>query len=195
MPSGCADLCRRGLARASKSFLEAPPMRDYIRTGHLSLEQISECWWYGARTKMPSCWHKGGSKIALQTNIMTDLQTAETIRGLEEMRGVALTTRDWDTLEALLGDPLIHIHANGAIEDRPAYMASVRDRLEFLRFERESLDVRCYGNVAIATGILKQTLRLKGATEPFDTRMVTTQVWLGTPSGWMQMSFHATHSQ
>jgi ketosteroid isomerase-like protein len=124
---------------------------------------------------------------------MTEQETVETIRRLEDERGRALLAADWDALERLIAEDLVHIHANGAIEDRSAYFAGLRNKLEFLRFERERLEVRGHGDLAVATGILKQTIRDKGSGSLFELRLATTQVWWRSAIGWQQMSFQATH--
>jgi ketosteroid isomerase-like protein len=124
---------------------------------------------------------------------MTERETVETIRRLEDERGRALLAADWDTLERLIAEDLIHIHANGAIEDRSSYFAGLRNKLQFLRFEREALEVRGHGDLAVATGILKQTIRDKGSNSLVELRLATTQVWWRSAIGWQQMSFQATH--
>ena len=124
---------------------------------------------------------------------MTELETVEAIRRLEDERGRALLAADWGTLERLIAEDLVHIHANGAIEDRSSYFAGLRNKLEFLHFEREKLEVRGHGDLAVATGILKQTIRDKGSNSLFELRLATTQVWRRSAIGWQQMSFQATH--
>jgi ketosteroid isomerase-like protein len=119
----------------------------------------------------------------------------ELIPQLEKERGRALVARDWPRLSELIAPDLVHIHANGSIENRQAYLDSVRSKLEFIRVERESLEVRSYGDTAIATGILKQTIRLKDSGAMIDMRLATTQVWGRTNNQWLQRSFHATHVQ
>lgn len=117
----------------------------------------------------------------------------EVISRLEMERGRALVDRDWRGLSELIATDLVHIHANGAFENRDAYLDSVRNKLEFIRIERESMDVRPYGDIAIATGILRQTIRIKDSGELLDMRLATTQVWGRTNNQWLQRSFHATH--
>ncbi len=120
-----------------------------------------------------------------------ELQSA--IEALEAARGAALVTEDWSALEALMSPDLVHVHANGTIEDRASYFEGVRTKLAFERFERESLVVRGSGDLAIATGILRQTLRVRQSGAKFDIRVVTTQVWVRDSQGWRQTAFHATH--
>lgn len=124
---------------------------------------------------------------------MTEQETVDTIRRLEDERGRALLAADWDTLERLIAEDLVHIHANGTIEDRSSYFAGLRNKLEFLLFERETLEVRGQCDLAVATGILKQTIRDKGSNSLFELRLATTQVWWRSAIGWQQMSFQATH--
>jgi len=124
---------------------------------------------------------------------MTEQETVDTIRRLEDARGRALLAADWDTLERLIAEDLVHIHANGTIEDRSSYFAGLRNKLEFLLFERETLEVRGQCDLAVATGILKQTIRDKGSNSLFELRLATTQVWWRGAIGWQQMSFQATH--
>jgi ketosteroid isomerase-like protein len=119
------------------------------------------------------------------------LQSA--IEALEAARGAALVNEDWSALEALISPDLVHVHANGAIEDRTSYFEGVRTRLAFQRIERESLVVRGSGDLAIATGVLRQTLRMRETGATFDMRVVTTQVWVRDSQGWRQTAFHATH--
>jgi ketosteroid isomerase-like protein len=119
----------------------------------------------------------------------------ETIRRLEDQRGRALVTADWNALGALLPDDLVHIHANGVTEDRSSYLNSMQGKLKFLSFERESLDVRCYSDVAVATGKMKQTLLVRDSGAIVEMRAVTTQVWVRKGDQWMQASFQATVAQ
>jgi ketosteroid isomerase-like protein len=129
---------------------------------------------------------------------MTVTQTIgaiETIEQLERERGRALVAADWSALEGLIADDLVHIHANGAIEDRAGYFDSVRNKLQFIAVEREALRVRSHGETAIATGILRQTLRVRDSGTVFEMRIATTQVWTHAGGRWVQASFHATHVQ
>jgi hypothetical protein len=120
-----------------------------------------------------------------------DLQAR--IESLEAARGEALLREDWNSLTALISPDLVHIHANGALEDYEAYLEGVRTRLAFKTFERESYRVRGYGDQAIAIGILKQTVLDRASGARFDIRVITTQVWVKRAEGWQQTSFHATH--
>jgi 2-polyprenyl-6-methoxyphenol hydroxylase-like FAD-dependent oxidoreductase/ketosteroid isomerase-like protein len=119
--------------------------------------------------------------------------TAETvIRQLEARRIRALLAKDWNTLESLLTADLVHIHANGAVEDRKSYLATMANRYEILTAERPSLEVRVTGDSAIVTGPLNQTVRVLDSGTTIDMRAVVTQIWVRQPQGWAQCAFQAT---
>ncbi len=124
---------------------------------------------------------------------MTNNDLEAMISALEQARGAALLGEDWNALSSLMGSELVHIHANGAVEDRESYLEGVRTRLAFQSFERESLNVRGSGDHAIATGVLKQTVIDRASRAVFDIRVVTTQVWIKDGENWRQASFQATH--
>ncbi|WP_439685527.1 hypothetical protein MNJPNG_08910 [Cupriavidus oxalaticus] len=44
---------------------------------------------------------------------------------------------------------MIHIHANGKVDDEPAYLALVRGQIAFLHASRESLEVRVLYGTAL----------------------------------------------
>lgn len=119
-------------------------------------------------------------------------QTIADIEQRETARCAALVKGDWDGLGALIADDVVHIHGNGSIEDKATYIAHISEKLTFLRVERPSLKVRVYGDTAIATGILDQTVRLKGPETEISQSAATTQLWVKRDGNWLQASFQAT---
>jgi ketosteroid isomerase-like protein len=115
------------------------------------------------------------------------------IRRLEERRCQALMARDYRAISDLVADDLIHIHTTGLVEDKAAYMAGIEQRLDFSDVVREDLTVRVYGDVAVATGRLSQTVRVRTTDRRIDMKIVTTQVWVRWGGTWRQSSFQATH--
>jgi hypothetical protein len=116
----------------------------------------------------------------------------EQINRLEEERGRGLLSKDWPALAALMDEDLVHVHATGLIENKAAYLESARTKLDQLKFERLSYRVRCFDDVAIATGVLFQSLRIKGAETVVDAKAATTQTWIRRGGRWLQSTFHAT---
>ncbi len=114
------------------------------------------------------------------------------INRLEKERGRALVAADWPALAALLADDLVHVHTSGATDDKPAYLDAVSTKLQFLKVERIAYRVRCFGDIAVATGTLAQSVRVKGPGTVLDLRMATTQVWALRDGRWLQNTFQAT---
>jgi ketosteroid isomerase-like protein len=121
-------------------------------------------------------------------------QIVNEIKRLENERGGALVSKDWPALAALIGEDLVHVHANGLVDDRAGYLEGARTKLDYLKFERISLNVRCYGDIAVATGILFQSLRVKGPETVVDMKSATTQTWVRRGDRWLQNTFQATRT-
>jgi ketosteroid isomerase-like protein len=98
----------------------------------------------------------------------------------------------WHTLRSLLTDDLVHVHANGAVEDKASYMTTMATQFEILKVERASLDIRVLGETAIVTGPLKQLIRMMQSGSTVEMQAMATQIWVKQPGGWAQCGFHAT---
>lgn len=123
---------------------------------------------------------------------MSGADAAGVIALLEKARTEALISANWERLAELLTEDLVHIHANGQIEGKLAYIDSVRSKLEFISIEREPLTIRTYASFAIATGIMTQSVRVKGPGTVVELKAATTQVWVRDGNVWRQASFQAT---
>lgn len=123
---------------------------------------------------------------------MTETTVEEAINLQEAARCRALLAKDIGALSELIAPCLVHVHATGVIEDLDAYLASVKDKLEFLHVERRSLSIIDHGGFAIATGELDQIVRNRITDQTHDMKMVTSQVWVQQDRQWRQASFHAT---
>lgn len=121
------------------------------------------------------------------------MDNCEQVRVQEQRRCEALLAGDFEALGAIVGDPLVHVHANGKVEDRSAYLSTMQTKLEFLEIERGELSFLDLGEVVITTGLLKQVLRVKAADRVQTMRAVATQVWRFSDGTWRQVSFQATN--
>jgi ketosteroid isomerase-like protein len=119
-------------------------------------------------------------------------QIADQIKALEDERIRALIAADYATLAAMLADDLVHIHANGSIEDKAAYLAAIEAKLDFLKIERPSFKVRSFGSIAVSTGTMDQTVRVKGPGMVVEMQAAVTQVWVRSGDDWLLTSFQAT---
>jgi ketosteroid isomerase-like protein len=115
------------------------------------------------------------------------------IRRLEASRCLALIEGNLYTLDNLVADDVVHVHANGKTDNKVAYLEMVRGQIRFLTAVRERLDVQVYGDMAVATGTLRQCIEMTATGERFDMHIVTTQVWCRRAGTWKQVSFHATN--
>jgi len=118
--------------------------------------------------------------------------TEDLIRQLERRRIDALVSKDWETLSSLLADDLVHIHANGTVENKSSYLKTMATQFEVQSVDRPLLEVRVCVDSAIVTGPLNQSLRLIQSGEMVDMRAVATQIWVKRPDGWFQCGFQAT---
>ena len=113
------------------------------------------------------------------------------VHAVEEERIAALLAGDGDRLASLLADDLVHFHANGLMDSKASYLASGSVKLEFLKIERPELTIRLFGDVAIVTGTLNQTLRIRDSGAVVEMQGVATQVWVKQSGKWLQTTYHA----
>ena len=116
----------------------------------------------------------------------------------ERRRCAAIVAADVDGLSGLLADELVHVHTTGLIDDKPSYLSGIRDRLEVRSVERGPLRVRRFGDTAVMTGELTNTVRRRvdGPAAAWTVLpSFVTQVWVGphTPgAGWRMASYHSS---
>ncbi|SEI00323.1 nuclear transport factor 2 family protein [Paracoccus alkenifer] len=114
----------------------------------------------------------------------------ETLRELESRRCAALMDADEATLAAMLTEDLVHIHLNGHVDDKPGYLAGFRDKYVFRNIERGALTIRVFGDAAVMTGPLIQTIVVRDGGQVIDVRAITTQVWSRSSDGWRLNTCH-----
>jgi hypothetical protein len=118
---------------------------------------------------------------------------AAEVQQAEQARCAALLNEDWQSLAALLSEDLVHIHANGGVDDKQSYLRGVSTQAVFLDVTRENLLVRIHGITAIVTGRIHQSLRLKTDDRVMMFSGLVTQIWVRHGQFWQQASFHAVH--
>ncbi|MBP0638812.1 nuclear transport factor 2 family protein [Cupriavidus sp. AcVe19-6a] len=129
---------------------------------------------------------------AIDRSLDPDAVAAEIAR-LENERCRALVAADVDALDALVADDVIHIHANGKVDDKPAYLAIVRSQITFLSAQREGLEVRVQGDMAVAVGRLLQSIEMRETGQRIEMDVMTTQAWRREAGRWRQVTFQATN--
>jgi ketosteroid isomerase-like protein len=120
---------------------------------------------------------------------MTETIRAE-ILAAEAQRCSALMAGDISALGALMSDDLVHVHGNGKIDGKDAYLDGVAKLYVFHGVERGKLNIRLYGNVAVVVGTLQQTVSVRGVEKINEISAITTQTWLRDAAGWKQTTCH-----
>ena len=110
---------------------------------------------------------------------------------LEARREAALVRCDIAALETLFWDDLVHVHTTGLVHDKTALLAHIAARAAFIAVERKNLIVRDYGDIAVMTGDLTNTMRRPGVSEPVLMKAFATQVARKADGEWRFASFHA----
>lgn len=127
---------------------------------------------------------------------MTIMTSADIIIHLTEreaIRRTALVNRDFGTLAALFADDLVYVHSVGSVQDKPAYLAYVQGPMSFVSIERGPLKIRPYGDIAVMTGEMVNTIAAPELPKPIVVASFVTQVWRDHgPAGWQMVQFQAT---
>jgi ketosteroid isomerase-like protein len=88
----------------------------------------------------------------------------QAVRDAEARRCAAIAAGDFVGLAAMLADDYLHIHGDGRTGGKEDYIAGVRKAPR--EPVRNNLVVRLYGEVAVLTGDLLNTIQLPGRDEP-----------------------------
>ncbi len=118
-------------------------------------------------------------------------QLSKQLMVLEERRGAALVARDRSQLEALFTPDLVHIHSTGLQMNKTELIDYVMNVLEFLSVTRSDVKIKVYGDVAVMSGRMRNTMRRADKPEPITADALVTQVWVLEQGSWRQSHFHA----
>lgn len=121
---------------------------------------------------------------------MSDDNVRNEILALEARRIAALTSGDVASLGALMADDLVHVHGNGHLDGKEAYLHGVETKYKFHHIERGDLSIRSYGDVVVVVGPLSQTVSVNGIDKLNEISAVTTQTWTRTGDSWKQSTCH-----
>ncbi len=118
------------------------------------------------------------------------MSVIDDVKQLEARRIAAQIGVDMATLDAIFADDLIHVHATGVVQDKETLLRHIESRRQFVAVERPGLTVRVYGDTAILTGGLINTLQPPGQ-DLRQMRGFATQVARREGGNWRFISFHA----
>ncbi len=125
----------------------------------------------------------------------SDSAAKECILAFEQRRCAAMIAGDIRTLEYLLSDDLIYVHASSRIDDKASFLAQIKSgALKFERIERDDVTVRiCNCTSAIVTGRARVFVNSKGEAKEIYIRF--TNVWVRADAragDWQLATWQAT---
>ncbi len=123
---------------------------------------------------------------------MLDDHVIHEIELMEQRRISALIRQDFDALASILTDDLVHVHANGLIENKQSYLSSIRNKFRFLSVERPDLQYRSLGYTIVSVGPLNQSVVVRDTDTEILMVAVATQLWVRSEGSWRLASFQAT---
>lgn len=124
------------------------------------------------------------------TNVEAKDDAVTAIKQAEEELNLAFNKFDASALERLWGDDLAFVFPSGAIASKAERLAGFKPSPNIPSSTNESVDVRVYGDVAVAIVVSKWTGTSNG--KPFATRFRATHVWAKRVGRWEMVSAHVS---
>lgn len=117
--------------------------------------------------------------------------TAAEALAAEDARYAAQTGNDFAAMEKLFGDDLVYIHSSSAVDDKAAYIESMRSGTVVYRvMNRSDVKVRTYGCIAILTGKADFEVTVRG--DDLSVSLAFHTVWAKRDRGLEFISWQAT---
>lgn len=119
------------------------------------------------------------------------MSVQEEVSKLEDRRCAAMIGNDLATLESLLADTLIYTHSSAVVDDKAAYIDSIRTgRVRYSRIERFDTRAFHYGDTVITAGRARIDVQVNGVERNLNMRY--SNVWIKTPKGWQFALWQST---
>lgn len=117
--------------------------------------------------------------------------TAAEALAAEDARYAAQTGNDFAAMEKLFGEDLVYIHSSSAVDDKAAYIESMRSGTVIYRvMNRGDVKVRTYGCIAILTGKADFEVTVRG--DDLSVSLAFHTVWAKRDRGLEFISWQAT---
>lgn len=126
----------------------------------------------------------------------TDAESTKSkIVALEQSWNQAYKSGDTKALDAILDDAIVLVNDDGSVQSKEEFLASVKSSTpqptaQQQQVAPESFSVHVFGNVAIATGVM----RVKGIEngKPYSRRERFVDTWLQKNGNWVCVGTEAT---
>ncbi len=124
----------------------------------------------------------------------TDAAVKSKIVALEQLWNQAYKSGDSKALDSILDDSIVLVNDDGSVQTKAEFLASVKSPAPATSQQQpvspESFNVHVYGNVAIATGIMRVKGEENGKSYNRRERFVDT--WINKRGSWMCVGTNAT---
>jgi ketosteroid isomerase-like protein len=125
----------------------------------------------------------------------TDSATKTKIVALEQLWNQAYKSGDIKALDSILDDAIVLVNDDGSVQNKAEFLASVKSSTpqpsaQQQQVAPESFNVHVFGNVAIASGVM----RVKGVEngKPYTRRERFVDTWLLKRGSWVCVGTDAT---
>ncbi len=127
-----------------------------------------------------------------------DAAVQSRIVALEQLWNQAYKSGDTKALNSILDDAIVLVNDDGSVQTKAEFLASVKSSMSQPNAQQqqvapESLAVHVFGNVAIATGVMRVKGTENGKSYSRRERFVDT--WLKKGGGWVCVGTNATPVQ
>ncbi len=117
--------------------------------------------------------------------------TAEEATRAEDARYAAQMANDFDAMQRLFGEDLVYIHSSAAVDDKAAYIDSMRSgTVRYRVMRRNAVTVRTFGCLAILSGNADYDVTVKGQELAVPLRFHA--IWAKREGGPQFVSWQAT---
>jgi len=137
----------------------------------------------------------GATSVCAAGQTDTEAATRSKIVALEQLWNQAYKTGDTKALDSILDAEIVLVNDDGPVQTKAEFLASVKSSApqpaaQQQQVAPESFNVHVYGNVAIATGVM----RVKGVEggKPYTRRERFVDAWLLKRGTWVCVGTDAT---
>ena len=114
------------------------------------------------------------------------------ILNAERRRQLALVNVDLVALDDLFAEDLVHVHSTGLVHNKTQLLQHIARKRGFIAIEREHMDIRIEGNIAVMTGAITNHMHGAGENSEIVMRGYVTQVLRRYADAWRFTNFQLT---
>jgi len=132
-----------------------------------------------------------GTASAVHAQSCSGTITPEEATRAEDARYAAQMANDFDAMQRLFGEDLVYIHSSAALDDKAAYIDSMRSgAVRYRVMRRSGVTVRTFGCLAILSGNADYDVTVKGQELTVPLRFHA--IWAKREGGPQFVSWQAT---